>query len=109
MMNFRVTVIVFPLVSRLVRYGKRTSERREFCDDTLEPEQFLGRLASIKVMCFTRAMNARSVHRQGEDIMAANTVIACTVCNYFETISTYRFDPTCSQHASLAKDEYEGR
>ena len=54
-------------------------------------------------------MNARSVHRQGEDIMAANTVIACTVCNYFETISTYRFDPTCSQHASLAKDEYEGR
>jgi hypothetical protein len=64
---------------------------------------------SVEVMCFTRAMNARSVHRQGEDIMAANTVIACTVCNHFATISTYRFDPTCSQHASLAAVEYSNR
>ena len=41
--------------------------------------------------------------------MAANTVIACTICNHFETISTYRFDPTCSQHASLAAAEYASR
>ncbi len=41
--------------------------------------------------------------------MAANTVIACTVCNHFATISTYRFDPTCSQHASLAAVEYSNR